>query len=279
MLTLAALGLFGLLIGLSLGAVGAGGSILAVPVLVYIAGQDPKVATASSLVVVGVTAAIALRPTWKLGRVRRDVAVPFGVAGIAGSFAGTWAAEGLDADALMLAFSAVMAAAAVMMARRNRAARPAPCATAPCATAPVGSPPAPGQAAHGQPTGRSGRLARIAVLGVAVGLMTGFFGVGGGFFVVPALVLALGLPMTEAVGTSLLVIAINSASAFALKAGGVPLDWAVIAVFALAAAVGALGGGSVARRFDNATLTQGFVWMVLAVAAYTAIRSGAGLLA
>lgn len=273
---------FGSLIGISLGSVGAGGSILAVPVLVYVAGESPKLATVSSLVVVCVTAVMALRPHWSVGRVRRDIAIPFGIVGIAGSLLGKSLSEHLNANVLMLAFSGVMVAAAVVTARRNKA--PASAASVATESDVVEATDDAGhsgvavlvhQAVERAPV----NMMRVVGAGVMVGLMTGFFGVGGGFVIVPALVVLLDLPMIEAVGTSLLIIAINSAVAFGLKARGVHLDWPVVGAFSAAAIVGATVGGRMSRRFDSATLSRWFVRMVICVAIYTATRSIIGLAA
>ena len=115
---------------------------------------------------------------------------------------------------------------------------------------------------------------KVVVTATAVGLLTGFFGVGGGFAVVPALVLALGFSMPVAVGTSLLVIAINSATALAARAGhGIAIDWAVIGVFTAAAVVGSLLGGRIASRVRPETLSRAFTVLLVAVALYTAARS------
>jgi uncharacterized protein len=295
--------LFGTLIGVSLGSVGAGGSILAVPVLVYVAGESPKLATVSSLVVVCVTAIMALRPHWSVGRVRRDIAIPFGVVGIAGSLLGKSLSERLNANVLMLAFSGVMVAAAVVTARRNRSMAAAKSVIAAIehradplpvnefaaefepefthsALLAEDGPATAGVAVLIQTEAATVPANRLRVVGAGlmVGLMTGFFGVGGGFVIVPALVLLLGLAMTEAVGTSLLIIAINSAVAFGMKAKGVHLDWPVVGMFSFAAVVGATVGGRVSRRFDSATLSRWFVRMVICVAIYTATRSVTALI-
>ncbi len=293
MIVVALLLVFGVLIGVSLGSVGAGGSILAVPVLVYVAGESPKAATASSLVVVFLTAIIALRPHWSAGRVRRDIAVPFGLVGVASSVAGNAIGQRLDADALMLAFSFVMVAAAIALVRRTRSCVSTSSTSSTSSTG-LPSPAAPSRSLpQTSPVALLERLehldrrdrpvvslafrARIVGAGIVVGLMTGFFGVGGGFVIVPALVLLLGLSMTDAVGTSLLIIVINTSGAFALKARGLDLDWGVIVVFSAAAGCGALLGGRVARHVDNARLTRWFVAVVVTVAVYMAIRSGAAL--
>lgn len=259
----------GVLIGLSLGTVGAGGSILAVPVLVYVAGESPALATASSLVVVCVTALVALRPHWAAGRVRADVAVPFGVVGVAGSLAGKVLSERLDPNLLMLAFSALMAVAAAVTARRSQTTAGRPAVETEQLVNDEGS----SLAVRERTRVPAIQLNRVLTAGLSVGLMTGFFGVGGGFVIVPALVIGLGLPMTEAIGTSLLIIAINSATAFGLKARGVHLDWPLLATLTSAAVAGAVVGGHVSSRLDGALLSRWFVRIVMGVAAYTALRS------
>jgi hypothetical protein len=253
----------GLLIGLSLGALGGGGSILTVPALVYVIGQDARAATTSSLFIVGITSVIAALGHARSGRVRWGVGVVFGVTGIAAGFAGTAVNRLVDPDVLLLAFAAVIVVAAVGMLANGRdeeAARPG------------GAPP--------RRTGRwtAGRVGRIVGAGLLVGFMTGFFGVGGGFVIVPALTLALGMSMPQAVATSLVVISINSAGALLARAGTVHFDWAVIVPFTLAAVAGSLGGKVVADRVSGVTLTRAFAVLLIAVAVYTATSSLISLL-
>ncbi len=262
MIVAATLGL-GLLIGLSLGALGGGGSILTVPALVYVVGQDARSATTSSLFIVGITAVIAALGHARSGRVRWGVGVVFGVTGIAAGFAGTALNQLVDPDVLLLAFAAVIVVAAVGMltGRRGRGA------------APEG-----GDTPRRAQPWTAGRIARIAGAGLVVGFMTGFFGVGGGFVIVPALTLALGLSMPEAVATSLVVISINSAGALLARAGTAHFDWAVIIPFTLAAVAGSFGGKMVADRVSGATLTRAFAVLLIAVAVYTATSSLVALL-
>ena len=182
---------------------------------------------------------------------------------------------------LMLAFSGVMAVAAIVTARRTRQTQSAePAKVLAGARLRAYDATSVEVAAHDECRTLAApvSMTRLLAAGVAVGAMTGFFGVGGGFVIVPALVLLLGVPMSEAVGTSLLIIAINSAVAFGLKSRGVHLDWTIIAVFTAAAVVGATAGGRVAQRLDGVTLSRWFTRMVLIVAAYTAVRSMMGLL-
>ncbi|HET7326853.1 MAG TPA: sulfite exporter TauE/SafE family protein, partial [Nocardioidaceae bacterium] len=201
----------GQLIGLSLGALGGGGSILTVPALVYGLDQDPHTATTSSLLIVGATSLIALVPHARGGRVRTGQGIAFGVLGVGGSLVGSRLSAAVPTRVLLLAFAVLILLVAALMLRRARQHTPA-------------GPPAPDRR---QPilTVRPlrchrHRIAQVLVAATVVGLLTGFFGVGGGFVLVPALVLALGFSMPTAVGTSLLVIAINSATALAFRAGG-----------------------------------------------------------
>ena len=289
----------GLLIGLSLGALGGGGSILTVPALVYLLHQQPRAATTGSLLIVGITALAGTAAHWRAGRVRPAAGVTFGVLGIAGSYAGTRLSAGVSPGLLLTLFAVLMLAAAAAMLRRRAPARsPSPATRpAPSAGPPPGSPAAPGPGggtravtldrpaaaappgtrapAWRHPGGVSARRAvKVAAAATGVGLLTGFFGVGGGFVIVPALVLALGFGMPAAAGTSLLVIAVNSASALTARlGGGISLDWPLLGVFTLAALAGALAGNRVASRVSPSRLTTAFTGLLIAVAAYSLSRS------
>jgi uncharacterized protein len=257
----------GLLIGLALGALGGGGSILTVPALVYVVGLEPAAATTSSLIIVGITALIAVVPHARAHRVRFGAGLMFGALGTAGSFAGAALSQSVPATTLLLAFAGLMVVVASLMLRRALRHRP------------TGGPPF-------DPTEEPmlrlrpfscacPRVAKVVVTATVVGLLTGFFGVGGGFVLVPALVLALGFPMPTAVGTSLLVIAVNSATALTarLTHGTAELDWALIATFTVAAVAGSLVGGRMAGSVDPRRLTIAFALLLVLVAAYTAARS------
>lgn len=274
----------GLFIGLTLGALGGGGSILTVPGLVYLLHQPPHAATTGSLLVVGVSALAGAAAHWRTGRVRVAEGVTFGLLGIAGSYAGSRLSASVDPHLLLAAFAALMLLAATAMLRRRSgdlepAARPA------ADNPPDGGPdPSPSggsvvatftrRTAHRDTRRVKARGVKLVVAATAVGLLTGFFGVGGGFVVVPALVLVLGFEMPVAVGTSLLVIAVNSAAALVARAGGhVRLDWSLMAVFAGAAVVGSFAGNRVASRINPARLTVGFAVLLVVVALYTAARS------
>jgi uncharacterized protein len=291
----------GLLIGLSLGALGGGGSILTVPVLVYLLHQAPHAATTGSLLIVGITAVAGMIAHQRAGRVRLAPGIAFGVLGVAGAYAGTRLSANIRPDLLLSLFACLMLAAAAAMLRRQRRvagqhAAPSPPAlpaAAPSddpglsplrggtATATLSDPAmtrrAPARTVAWQPPGGSTAARqglKIALAATGVGLLTGFFGVGGGFVIVPALVLALGLQMPVAVGTSLLVIAINSAAALAARLGShTSLDWPMLGVFTLTALAGALAGNRVASRVDASRLSAAFTVLLAAVAAYSLSRS------
>jgi len=257
----------GIAIGLSLGALGGGGSILTVPALVYVLGQDARTATTSSLVIVGLTSLLALVPHARAGRVRFTQGLLFGVLGTAGSLAGSALSGSVRPNTLLTAFAALMLLVAALMFRRARSAR----RELGLAIDPTVEP----MLTLRPFTCACPRVAKVVVTATAVGLLTGFFGVGGGFALVPALVLALGFPMPVAVGTSLLVIAVNSATALAARvgSGGGHLDWALIGVFTVAAVAGSLVGGKVAGRANPRHLTLAFAGLLVLVALYTGARS------
>lgn len=245
--------LLGALIGLSLGAIGGGGSILTVPILVYIMGQDAHAATATSLAVVGATALIGAIPHWRAGRVAVPIALAFGFTGIAGAFAGAWANHLLPGWLILTLFGLLMLAVSLRMLRSSQ-----------------GKPPASEQVAARAARGTG--FWRVAVAGLGVGLMTGFFGVGGGFLVVPALVLVIGMGMRAAVGTSLLIIALNSASALLahLRYGG--MDIALVLLFVAGGSLGAVLGARLSGRLNERRLQLIFavfvagigLWLVVA---------------
>jgi uncharacterized membrane protein YfcA len=260
----------GYLIGLSLGALGGGGSILAVPVLVYAAGQDPKAATATSLLLVGSAAVVGMGTHWRAGRVRVGTGIAFGIAGIAGSLAGSALNHHLDPDVLLLGFAGLVLVAAWRMLTGCPT-----CTKVGEARELAGSP------------GTTLTLLRqridtrtvlvVLVAGTAVGFLTGLFGVGGGFVIVPALALGLKLPMPEAIGTSLLVIAVNSGVALTTRLANTTIDWHITLPFTVAAIAGVLTGGTVADRLDPERSLRWFAGLLIAVAAYTAIRAGTAL--
>lgn len=273
----------GLLIGISLGALGGGGSILTVPALVYLLGQGPHAATTGSLLIVGLTALAGSVAHWRAGRVRLGSGSVFGLLGVAGSYLGTRASAAVDPDVLLVAFAGLMLVAAAAMLARQRRPRSVggPVEEGPELLVATGSAavatlaPARLPVRHRAGGRRSvGRPTKIVLTATVVGLLTGFFGVGGGFVVVPALVLALDFDMPTAVGTSLLVIAINSVAALGARVGeSVHLNWPVLAVFTVTAMLGSLAGNRIADRVDGRRLTLAFVVLLVALAGYVAARS------
>ena len=265
----------GFLIGLSLGALGGGGSILAVPVLVYVAGESAQAATTTSLIVVGLASLVGMVDHLRAGRVAVGPGLLFGLAGVGGSFAGSALNRGLDPDVLLLAFSALIVVAAWRMLTG--------CPT--CTR--VGE-----EAAEADAESRGGStkvgvrlhldvatVVKVVAAGTAVGFFTGLFGVGGGFIIVPALTLLLAFPMPKAIGTSLLIIAINCAWALLARVGHAEVDWAVTVPFAVAAVAGVATGTRIADRLPAQTLLRWFAGLLVAVAAYTAVSSLLKLLA
>jgi uncharacterized membrane protein YfcA len=255
---------FGALVGLALGSLGGGGSIIAVPALVYGLGLTVHEAIPTSLIAVGLAAAAGALAHRRAGRVLVPIALAFSAAGIVGSVAGAWANHRV-ADGLVLGGLAVlMVIASVGMWRR--AARDAAPAAAPVA--------APGAA---DPEGQGavevllsvGMVIRIAAVGAGLGFLTGLFGVGGGFLVVPAMALLLGLPTEVAIGTSLAVITVNALAAFVAHVGLGGLDVAIAVVFTIGGLVGAVLGQRLTQHVGPATLGRAFAVLVAALGAFT----------
>ncbi|MET8468214.1 sulfite exporter TauE/SafE family protein [Streptomyces sp. NPDC004856] len=229
----------GAVIGVALGALGGGGSVLAVPALLYLLDFSPAAATTASLIIVTATSATALFAHARDGNVAWRTGALFAAAGIVPAYATGLASAHVPAALLTVAFSVVAALAALRMLRP----------------------------AAGDPLGGV-RPVRAAGAGAGLGAVTGFLGVGGGFLAVPALVGVLGLRMRRAVGTSLLVIVVNSLAALAARSGGGELRWEVVAPFAGAAVLGAWDGKRLAARVTGNTLQRVFAWVLLAVAAF-----------
>lgn len=287
----------GLLVGASLGALGGGGSVLTVPALVYLLDQTPQAAITGSLIVVGLTAAAGTLPHAHAGHVAWTRGLLFGALGTGGSLAGSHLAAALDPDLLLVLFSLLMLTVAVLLLRQSERAAPRPVRGRPPAEHALAPPQAQPSRASGAATaartgggapstgpgaGPAARIpvtidlacaARLALAATGVGLLTGFFGVGGGFLIVPALVLVLGMPMRAAVGTSLLVIAVNSATALAARSGSLTIDWGVILPFTAAAVLAAIGGGRLSARATPETLRRAFAVLLIAVSLAMATRS------
>jgi hypothetical protein len=240
-----------LVIGLLLGLLGGGGSILTVPVLVYLVGLDPKTAIATSLVVVGATSVIAVIGHARGGRVCWKTGYVFGLAGMAGAYGGGRLAAYLPGHVLLLLFAAVMlGTAAAMLKGRKEESGPR--------TGPI--------------CPRKLNLPAVLFDGLLVGALNGLVGVGGGFVIVPALNLLGGLPMHAAVGTSLLVIAMNSLAALAGYSSHVSIDLSLVGIVTGAAVTGSLVGGMLSRRVSANALRRWFGLFVIGVAVYLLYR-------
>lgn len=244
----------GTVIGVLLGLLGGGGSILAVPALVYGVGLPVSSAMPASLLVVGISSATAVLPRIRARQVRWRIAAVFGGTGAAAAYGGAALNRLLPEQAVLIGFAALMMVAGWrMLAERVSA-------SGVCAL--------PGGGVNWRSC-----LPKAVVSGAAVGVLTGLFGVGGGFLVIPALVLGLGLPMTAAIGTSLLIVVVNSTAGFAAHAGGAPLDYGVITAFATAAVVGSLAAGRWGSRLDPGRLRRWFAYLVFAVASFVAAQA------
>ncbi|MBM0228462.1 MULTISPECIES: sulfite exporter TauE/SafE family protein [Micromonospora] len=231
------------LIGISLGLLGGGGSILAVPLLVYVADLPAKEAIATSLLVVGATSAVGVLPHARAGRVRWRTGLIFGFAGMTGAYAGGRLAEFIPAGFLLTGFAVMMLATAVAMIRGRRA-------------------------AEGRPVPHELPALRVILDGVVVGLVTGLVGAGGGFLVVPALALLGGLPMPVAVGTSLVVIAMKSFAGLAGYLSSVSINWGLAAGVTVAAIAGSFAGGQLAGRIPADLLRRSFGWFVVVMGVF-----------
>jgi len=235
-----------LLIGAALGLLGGGGSILTVPVLTFALHMDPKTAIATSLLIVAVTSLAALIPHALAGRVSFKVGFGFGAAGMAGAYAGGRLAALIPGELLLGGFALMMVATGVAMLRGSRADE----------ARSEKRPPAGGQ-----------RMLHIVLHGLVVGAVTGLVGAGGGFLIVPSLVLLGGMGMKQAVATSLLVIAMKSFAGFAGYAGHVHVDLALVLPIVGVAVLGSVLGVVWSKKIAPGALRQGFAWFVLVMAA------------
>jgi len=242
---------FGIAVGILLGLLGGGGSILAVPVLVYVLGQEVRAATTESLIIVGVTAAIAAAHH-RAGHVRWRPALVFSAAAAIGALAGTALNRLVDPEALLVSFAPLLLVAAAGVVRRRGE--------------------TPGFRCQG------GCLVKRALpVGFTTGALTGFYGVGGGFLIVPTLAVLLGVGFAEAIGTSLAVIALTSAAALVAHLASGSIDWPVTASFTAAAIVGALAGTRASDRVPARQLRFGFATLLVGVAAFLLAKNATGV--
>lgn len=229
-------------IGGSLGLLGGGGSILTVPALVYLVGQTPQVAVMTSLAIVGANSAMGAFFHRAQGTLNWHVALLFGGAGMATAYLAAGFSDRIPPDVIMVAFAALMLVIGLLLIFR-------------------GAPKSGVELEHLS-------LWKIVASGAAVGLLTGILGVGGGFLIVPALVMLVGLPMQQAVGTSLVVIAMNSLAGFMGHLGDGALDVPSLVVFVAAGLAGTFTGARLAHRLPAARLRQAFAGFVIVLALF-----------
>lgn len=253
----------GLAVGVVVGALGAGGGILSVPILVYLLGQTPHHATAESLVIVIVTALVALPSRARRHQVKWADGLLFGLLSTVGAVAGTTLNRLAPRTALMGSFAVLLVGVGTYMlvdsrrhARAERTGEPRPRRGA--------------GATHGV-----GHWVAVVVAATLTGLLTGFFGVGGGFAVVPILTIVLGFGIKEASGTSLLVMTIAGLASLAKRhvSGGMDVEWGVTLMFTAGSALGGIAGGPLSQRAKASTLTLVFALLLFAVAAFTVVET------
>jgi uncharacterized protein len=264
----------GLLIGLVIGGLGGGGGVLAVPALVYLLGQSAHDATAGSVIIVGTAAVVGVLARIGDRGIDWSTGIAFGVVGAPAAYFGTVLNQRVEQPVLLLVFAAItlLAAAAMLLNEPEPEQEPVGAAGG-------------GTAVLTRAEVRRGVLpvtaVKIVICGAVAGLLTGFLGVGGGFFVVPALVVALGMPMTRAIGTGLLIIVLNAVAALGSRVGGMglvdDLDWPVILPFTVAAVIATLVGKRIADRCSSTALTRAFAGMLLLVAVGVGVQSAFAL--
>lgn len=229
-------------IGLSLGLMGGGGSLLTVPALVYLVGQTPQAAVTTSLAIVGANSLMGASFHRAQGTLNWKVALSFGSAGMLVAYLSAGLSKLLPEAVLLVAFALVMLlVGGLMLTRKDGSA------------AEISSP---------RP------LPVVIASGAGVGLMTGILGVGGGFLIVPALVMLVGLPMQIAVGTSLIIIAMNSLAGFLGHAGDGSFNLTLTLIFTVAGLLGTFAGARLARRLPAHKLQKAFAWFVIALAVF-----------
>lgn len=256
-------------VGLSLGLLGSGGAILTTPILVYLVGHDEKSAIAESLAIVGAIAAAGMLRAWQQGRVDFRSAVLLAGPGMVGTSLGAHLSTFLSGAVQLVMLAGLMLSAATLMFRSGRQVR--------------GGNASEGTRDEVAPTRREGGAWKVILQGLALGLATGLVGVGGGFLIVPVLVLLRGLPMPTAIGTSLAIIAVNSSVGFAqylwLLRGGtgsagtdLHIDWRIIGAFAGLGIAGSLLGNFLAGRIYQDTLKRIFAVFLVLMAGYILVR-------
>ncbi len=255
-----------LLVGGVLGLLGGGGSILALPIFLYVFQVSAKPAIAMSLAVVGMSSFVGFLTHWRQGTVNLRVALPFGGFAMVGAFVTARLARHVPASMQLGLFAVFALTASILMLRDSFKAPGTPVE-------------GPGEGTSGSPTPAAHEdssearfSAALAVQALGVGVLTALIGAGGGFVIVPALVLLAHIPIRTAVGSSLLIITMNSMSGFAGYIGQVPIVWNLVGAFTGVAAIGALAGTRASRRVPQARIKQGFAVMILVLGTYLALR-------
>jgi len=244
--------LSGALVGLVLGLVGGGGSILSVPLMVYVVGiRDAHVAIGTSALAVGLNALVSLSGHARAGTVKWRCAVVFGVCGMIGALVGSTLGRAVNGQRLLAAFALLMVAVGIMMLRGRRN---------------LGNP---GAACNRDNVGK------VCICALGTGVLSGFFGIGGGFLIVPGLVACTGMPILNAVGTSLFVVAVLGLTTASSYAASGLVDWPVAVLFIAGGAIGSILGlrGGKALAAQRGLLTTLFACMIFVVAGYVLYRA------
>lgn len=246
-----------LFIGLTLGLLGSGGSILTVPVLVYLVGQDPKVAIAGSLMIVAIISTFSAYSYARQDLIKWRTVIVFGVPGMLGALVGAWGAHFVSNAMQMLVFAALMLTAAYLMYK-------------------------PVKLKDADKEHEERAIYKIATDGFIVGAVTGLVGVGGGFLIIPALVLLGGLSMRLAVGTSLVIIAIKSYVGFVgyldvLDALKLSVDWNIILIFSAIGVIGGWLGHKISSRVNQQALKKGFALFLVLMGSFILYKNLPGI--
>ena len=263
----------GALIGLVVGALGAGGGILSVPALIYLLGVAPHEATSASLVIVLFTALAALGGRIGKNTICYQIALVFAALATVGTWLGSLANQAVSADLLMYAFALLLACVGLVMLRRACVSSNDGAAAADDADGTGSTPPMGAVSAMGEVTSIGAvPLWRVALVATITGALTGFFGVGGGFAIVPALTLVLHLPIKRAASTSLLIMAITAVVALVARAQtSLNVDLGVIGAFTVASMLGSVAGAPLTRKVSSQKLTASFAVLLIAVAVATLV--------
>ncbi len=266
----------GALIGLVVGALGAGGGILSVPALIYLLGVAPHEATSASLVIVLFTALAALAGRIGKNTICYQIALVFAALATVGTWLGSLANQAVSSDLLMYAFALLLACVGLVMLRRAYVSSNDGAAAADDADGTGSTPPMGAVSAMGEVTSIGAvPLWRVALVATITGALTGFFGVGGGFAIVPALTLVLHLPIKRAASTSLLIMTITALVALVARAQtSLNVDLGVIGAFTVASMLGSVAGAPLTRKVSSQKLTASFAVLLLAVAVATLVGQG-----